>query len=45
MGFVSWVNTFEGKTGTGKKMVLDSELVKEFHSLGAIPLGKVRFYF
>lgn len=42
MGFVSWINTFEGEKGTGKEMMLESEIIKEFHTLGAIPLGKVR---
>lgn len=34
MGFVSWDDTFEGKKGTGKEKVLESELIKEFRSLG-----------
>jgi amidase len=36
MGYVGWVGTFEGKTGTGKEKVFESELVTELRSLGAI---------
>jgi amidase len=41
MAFVSWIGTFEGKRGTGKERVFESELVRELWSLGAIPIGKV----
>ncbi|KAK5449840.1 hypothetical protein LTS15_008412 [Exophiala xenobiotica] len=40
MAFVGWIGTFEGKKGTGKERHVESELVRELHSLGAIPLGK-----
>lgn len=42
MAYVGWIDTFEGKTGTGKEKVFESQLIKDFHALGAIPLGKVR---
>jgi amidase len=42
MGFVGWIGTFEGLKGTGKERNFESELVREFHSLGAITIGKVR---
>ena len=31
-----WINTFEGKKGTGKEDVFESEMVKELRSLGAV---------
>ncbi|KAI0115731.1 amidase signature domain-containing protein [Nemania sp. FL0031] len=40
MAFVGWIGTFEGKTGTGKERVLESQLIKELHALGAVPIGK-----
>jgi amidase len=44
MAFVCWIRTFEGKKGTGKERNVESELVselvRELHSLGAIPIGK-----
>ncbi|KAL4992407.1 amidase signature domain-containing protein [Aspergillus falconensis] len=40
MGFIGWIGTFEGETGTGKARNVDSELVREFHILGAVPIGK-----
>jgi amidase len=36
MGYVGWINTFEGKTGTGKDKVFESEMVKELRNLGAV---------
>lgn len=36
MGYVGWLGTFEGKKGTGKEKVFESELVKELRSLGAV---------
>lgn len=42
MGYVGWVGTFEGKKGTGKEKVFESELIREFCQLGAVPIGKVR---
>ena len=41
MAYVGWVGTFEGKKGTGKEGRVESELVMELNSLGAIPIGKV----
>jgi amidase len=41
MGFIGWIGTFEGEMDTGKARNVDSELVREFHVLGAIPIGKV----
>lgn len=36
MGYVGWIGTFEGETGTGKEKVYESELVRELRSLGAV---------
>lgn len=36
MGYVGWIGTFEGKTGTGKEKVYESEMVKELRNLGAV---------
>ncbi|KAL8700918.1 MAG: hypothetical protein Q9201_005187 [Fulgogasparrea decipioides] len=36
MGYVGWIGTFQGKKGTGKERVFESELVKELRDLGAI---------
>ncbi|RDW85502.1 putative glutamyl-tRNA(Gln) amidotransferase subunit A [Coleophoma crateriformis] len=36
MGYVGWIGTFEGKKGTGKERVFESEMVKELRSLGAV---------
>ena len=36
MGYVGWSGTFQGKTGTGKEKVYESELVKELRALGAV---------
>jgi hypothetical protein len=36
MGYVGWIGTFEGKTGTGKEKVFESEMVKELRNLGAV---------
>ena len=40
MGYVGWIGTFEGRKGTGKERVIESELVRELRSLGAIPIAK-----
>ncbi|SPQ27180.1 4d5488d3-8290-446a-b4cc-13cd47e22ab9 [Thermothielavioides terrestris] len=40
MGFVGWIDTFEGKKGTGKEKIFESQVVQELWSLGAIPIGK-----
>jgi amidase len=36
MGYVGWIDTFEGKKGTGKEKVFQSEMVKELDALGAV---------
>lgn len=36
MGYLGWIGTFEGKTGTGKEKVFESELVTELRALGAV---------
>ncbi|KAJ4299003.1 hypothetical protein N0V90_004247 [Kalmusia sp. IMI 367209] len=36
MGYVGWMGTFEGKTGTGKEKVHESEMVRELRNLGAV---------
>ncbi|KAL8733922.1 MAG: hypothetical protein Q9181_003397 [Wetmoreana brouardii] len=36
MGYVGWIGTFQGKKGTGKERVFESELVKELRDSGAI---------
>ncbi|KAL5336520.1 amidase signature domain-containing protein [Aspergillus crustosus] len=40
MGFIGWIGTFEGEKGTGKDRNIESELVREFNILGAVPIGK-----
>ncbi|KIW12666.1 hypothetical protein PV08_09944 [Exophiala spinifera] len=40
MGYVGWIDTFEGVTGTGKEKEVDSELVREVKALGAVPFCK-----
>lgn len=40
MGYVGWIDTFEGIKGTGKERVYESELVREVRALGAIPFCK-----
>ncbi|RMY56381.1 hypothetical protein D0865_03685 [Hortaea werneckii] len=35
MGYVGWLGTFQGKKGTGKEKVFESEMVKELRALGA----------
>ncbi|KAL8943832.1 MAG: hypothetical protein Q9216_000825 [Gyalolechia sp. 2 TL-2023] len=36
MGYIGWIGTFEGKKGTGKEKVFESEMVKELRDLGAV---------
>ncbi|KAF2732551.1 amidase [Polyplosphaeria fusca] len=36
MGYVGWIGTFEGMTGTGKEKVFESEMVRELRQCGAI---------
>lgn len=40
MGYVGWIGTFEGKKGTGKEKVVESELVREIRALGGVPFCK-----
>lgn len=40
MGYVGWIDTFEGLKGTGKEKVTESEFVREARILGAIPFCK-----
>ncbi|KAL3471563.1 amidase signature domain-containing protein [Aspergillus californicus] len=40
MGYIGWIGTFEGEKGTGKERTFESELIREFNILGAIPIGK-----
>lgn len=41
MGYVGWVDTFEGQRGTNKERNSESELIREFNMLGAVVIGKV----
>ena len=36
MGYTGWISTFEGKKGTKREKVFESEMVKELRGLGAI---------
>ncbi|CAF9903062.1 MAG: Acetamidase [Alectoria fallacina] len=36
MGYIGWINTFEGRRGTGKEKVFESEMVKELRLSGAV---------
>jgi amidase len=36
MGYVGWTGTFEGKKGTGKEKVFESEMVKMLRNAGAV---------
>ncbi|KAI9660056.1 MAG: hypothetical protein M1821_001408 [Bathelium mastoideum] len=40
MAWVGWIGTFEGKKGTGKEKVIESDLTKDLWSLGAVPIAK-----
>jgi len=35
MGYIGWIGTYQGRKGTGKEKVFESELVRELRSLGA----------
>ncbi|KAK5113263.1 hypothetical protein LTR62_003600 [Meristemomyces frigidus] len=35
MGYIGWLGTYQGKTGTGKEREFESEMVTELRSLGA----------
>jgi amidase len=36
MGYVGWIGTFQGETGTGNEKVFESEIVRELRNLGAV---------
>jgi amidase len=36
MGYVGWIGTFEGKKGTQKERVFESEMVRELRNMGAV---------
>ena len=36
MGYVGWIGTFQGKTGTGREKNFESEMVKGLRRLGAV---------
>lgn len=36
MGYVGWIDSFEGKKGDSRKGTFESELVREFRNLGAV---------
>ena len=36
MGYVGWIGTFEGKKGTNKEKIFESEMVRELRNLGAV---------
>ncbi len=36
MGYVGWIGTFQGKKGTGREKVFESEMVQELRALGAV---------
>ncbi|OAA65242.1 Amidase [Niveomyces insectorum RCEF 264] len=40
MGYVGWIGTFEGQTGTGQEKEAESELVREVRALGGVPFCK-----
>lgn len=39
-GYVGWIGTFEGIKGTGKEKKMESELIRQLVSLGAVPIAK-----
>ncbi|TQW01895.1 general amidase GmdA [Cordyceps javanica] len=39
-GYVGWIGTFEGIKGTGKEKNVESELIRQLVSLGAVPIAK-----
>lgn len=41
MAYIGWLDTFEGRIGTGKEETTESELIRELNSLGAVPIAKV----
>ena len=36
LGYVGWIDTFEGKQGTGREKVFESEMTQELRRLGAV---------
>lgn len=36
MGYIGWINTFQGKKGTGLEKIYESEMVRDLRKLGAI---------
>ncbi|OCL03701.1 amidase [Glonium stellatum] len=36
MGYVGWIDTFQGEKNTGKEKVFESEMVRELRNLGAV---------
>jgi amidase len=42
MGYVGWVDSFEGNKSSELKYQAESELVRRLESLGAIVIAKVR---
>ena len=42
MAWVGWIGTFEGRKGNGKEKLVESELIRELYSLGAVLIAKVR---
>ena len=36
MGYVGWIGTFEGRKGTGKERLFESEIVRELRAAGAV---------
>lgn len=42
MGYVGWVDTFEGEKGTGREFHDESQVMKELRGLGAILYCGVR---
>ncbi|KAM3503978.1 hypothetical protein MY10362_003846 [Beauveria mimosiformis] len=39
-GYVGWIDTFEGIKGTGKEKNVESELIRQLVSVGAVPIAK-----
>ncbi|OAA75916.1 Amidase [Akanthomyces lecanii RCEF 1005] len=39
-GYVEWIGTFQGKKGTGKEKNIESELIRQLISVGAVPIAK-----
>ncbi|KAJ4152800.1 hypothetical protein LMH87_009320 [Akanthomyces muscarius] len=40
-GYVEWIGTFQGKKGTGKEKNVESELIRQLISVGAVPIAKI----